>query len=214
MTKSFEHSHGSVWAIVSFVVVFSSGMSMLPAETVEKIFKENGTIETAQVVGHLIASGWLFYTGLRDKHKPSLLTGLLILFLAMRELDLHSRFTTIGIFRTKFFISPDVPMIEKAVGSVIVILLAIVIIKYCRQNYSLFFKSLRTGEAWAINTSLAIVFMGISKWLDSGPDALEWIISFIHRDPEMVLWIVEEMMELAIPALILLAIFQYRRIKN
>ena len=214
MARSTEYNLGGVWAIVSFVVVFSAGMSLLPAETVNYLFKENGIIETASVVGHLVACGWLFYTGLRGNHKPSLLTGLFILLLGLRELDFHSRFTTIGIFRTKFFISPDVPLIEKTVGTVIVALLAYAIITYCRQNYSLFIKSLRAGKAWAFNTSLAIAFMVLSKWLDSGPDSLEWIISLIHRDPVMCMWIFEEVMEMAIPALILLAIFQYRHTKN
>ena len=214
MIKSTECSLGGVWAIVSFVVVFSSGMSLLPAKTVEHIFKENGIIETASVVGYLVASGWLFYTGLRDKHNHSLLTGILILLLGLRELDFHMRFTAMGIFRSKFFISPEVPLAEKAVGTVIVVVLTVVIIKYCRQNYSLFIKSLRAGEAWAINTSLAIAFMVISKWLDGGPDLLEWIISPIHSDPEMCMWIFEEVLEMAIPALIMLAIFQYRHMKN
>ena len=214
MTRSAEYHLGGTWAIVSFVVVFSSGMSLLSAETVEFIFKENSIIETASVVGHLVAAGWLFYTGMRGKHHPSLLTGLLVLLLGLRELDFHSRFTTMGIFRTKFFISPDVPLIEKTVGIVIVTLLAFAIITFCRQNYSIFIQSLRVRKAWAINTSLAIAFMVITKWLDSGPDSLEWIISLIHSDPVMCMWIFEEVMEMAIPALILLAIFQYRHLKN
>ena len=214
MAKRTEYNLGGVWAIVSFVIVFSSGMSMLPAETAENIFKENGIIETVSVVGLMVASGWLFYTGLRAKHNPSLLTGLLVLLLGLRELDFHSRFTTRGIFRTEFFTLSDVPLIEKAIGAAIVILLAFAIIKFCRQNYALFIKSLRAGEAWAINTSLAIAFMAISKWLDSGPDVLEWIIALIHSDPEMCIWIFEEVMEMAIPALILLSIFQYRHTKN
>ncbi len=214
MAKSAEYHLGGVWTIVSFVVVFSSGMSMLPAETVENIFKENGIIETVSVVGLLAASGWLFYTGLRGKHKPSLLTGFLVFVLGLRELDFHSRFTTRGIFRTEFFTLSDVPLIEKTVGAVIILLLAFAIIEFCRQNYSLFIKSLRAGEAWAFNISLAIAFMALSKWLDSGPKLLEWIISLIHSDPEMCLWIFEEVMEMAIPALILLAIFQYRPMKN
>ncbi len=187
---------------------------MLPEGIIENIFKENSIIETVSVVGYLVASGWLFYIGLRDKHNPSLLTGILVLLLGLRELDFHMRFTTVGIFRTKFFVSYEVPLAEKVVGAVIVMVLAVVIIKYCRRNYSLFFKSLRAGKAWAIDTGLAIVFMVISKWLDDGPESLEWIISLIHRDPEMCMWIFEEVIEMAIPALILLAIFQYRHVKN
>ena len=60
MVRRTEYSLGGVWTIVSFVVVFSCGMSMLPAETVANIFKENGIIETVSAVGLLAASGWLF----------------------------------------------------------------------------------------------------------------------------------------------------------
>jgi hypothetical protein len=131
-----------------------------------------------------------------------------VLLLGLRELDFHARFTTMGIFKTRYYISPEVPLAEKLVVSVIVIVISIVAIRYMRQKYSSFLEGFRQRSLPAMAIFLAGCSAVLSKSLDSFSGPIEWLISLFRNDISgMALQVMEESIELAIPAFILIAIY-------
>lgn len=209
-----DHNLKGIWAIVGFMFVVSIGISLLPAKTAVMLIRENGIIENISAMGYLIAAIWLFFKGIKNRHHASLYTGVLVVLLGLRELDFHARFTTMGIFKSRFYISPDVPLLEKSLVTIFVLLLAAGIIKYCRTYYPFFILSVREKKAWAISGVFAIAFMLLSKTIDGGFAPLEWFISLFYSDPKICIRTLEEVMEMTIPGFILLSVFKYRHSKT
>lgn len=200
-----------IWLVAVCVILLSSGISMLPPESVKRIVQENGVVEVLTAFGYLAAALFLVFVGFRHRLSTAFSSGLVVTALGMRELDFHDRFTTMGIFKTKFYVSPEVPSGEKIIVTVIVLTLLFAVIKYCRNNFGAFRRALKGRQSWAIAAGLAIVFMVSSKLLDSASAPLQWVLSFVHSEPEMCTWVLEEIIEMAIPALILIATFKYHK---
>jgi len=89
--------------------------TMLPTEIAGiPVYDEDGFIEDLTVLGYilcaaliLILGGWTF----ARKKALGILT--ILLLLTARELNFHTRFTTMSITKTRFYFSADVPFVEK-----------------------------------------------------------------------------------------------------
>ncbi len=182
---------------------------ILPPDLREWVIKENGPIENASVVGYLLAVCWLCITGFRRRSVQGyFLSALLVFSLALRELDFHERFTTMGIFKTLFYVSPKVPITEKIIVSTIVLTIFAALFWYVKKYGSGLIQALRRRENWAICITIAIALAGITKTLDGSSGGInECCLSFLHLNSATVAWVSEEVLELAIPLFILLAIY-------
>lgn len=204
-----KHNLFGILAIVMFMTALSTSISMLPKELAADVVRENGPVEVITALGYMIAAGWLFVTGLKGRIDSGLSAGFLVLLLGLREMDFHARFTTMGIFKTRFYVSPDVPVVEKVIVSIVVIALIVAIVKIIRLQCAPFLQSLCRKYPPAIAVALAVVLMVVSKMLDSFSGPLQSIINLMHNDPDLCMWVMEEVFEMGIPCLILLAVSQH-----
>ncbi len=208
MNIASKHNMFGILAIVMFMTALSMSISILPKELATDIIRENGPVEVITALGYMVAAGWLFIAGLKRQIHSGVSAGFLVLLLGLRELDFHARFTTMGIFKTRFYVSPDVPVVEKVIVSIIVIALIVSIVKFIRLHYSPFLQSLCRKYPPAIAVALAVGLMVVSKMLDSFSGPLQSIINLVHNDPALCMWVMEEIFEMGIPCLILLAVLQ------
>ncbi len=154
------------------------------------LIRENGPVEIFTVIGYFLAfivavkmqlKGYNFGAGV----------AVIIMTMGLRELDFHDRFTTMGIMKSRFYLSDSVPLQEKLVVSVLVLFLLCFLAAFIKKFYHPFLSALRTGNTAAILALQGIIFTIISKLIDSTP--------FLFAQ------IVEESMELAIPYFFLAA---------
>lgn len=196
----------SLTLIGTGIVLIAVAASLLPAETGAALVREYGPVETATAVLYLIAAVWLLTRSLREKPRWHLTAGLMVVLLLLRELDVHARFTTMGVLKSRYYLSPDVPAGEKAVVSVVMIVLLIVVLRFVWQNAPSFFRALRRRQAATLAVATAIGTAVVSKTLDSLSGPIRFVLRPLYHDSKTYLRIYEEIFELAIPLFILLAL--------
>lgn len=198
-----------VRVITVAVAVLIAVMSLLPSELAASLVKEHGPVEAATAAGFFIGAGWLLIRSIGKKSGDAFSASLIILLLGLRELDFHARFTTMGVFKTRYYISPEVPAGEKMVVTVIMIGLIILVWRFLLRHSKPFFSSLREGEKGAVVLALAIGSGILAKTMDSMSGPLRKAVGVFHSDPRTCLRVAEETIELAIPMFICLAVYYY-----
>ncbi len=201
------------WVVVGLVLL-NLFLVILPPEITLAMIREGGLVEVLSAVGYFSAIIFLLVPAYRKKVNVGCSTGFILLLFGMRELDFHRRFTTMGIFKTKFFVSSVVPLAEKIVISLILVCLLIFVILYLRKNSVLFFKRLREKVEYAILIAAGIGLMVFSKFMDSYSEPLKRIFILFYDDPDFLARIIEETCEMAIPVIFILAIIHYRYSEN
>ena len=67
----------------------------------------------------------------------------LVTLFGCRELDFDKAFTTIGILKSRFFVSPDVPLGEKLAGFIVISILIWSVYKILSQHFAHFYRLAR-----------------------------------------------------------------------
>lgn len=125
--------------------------------------------------------------------------------LAAREFDWHNSWTTRCVLKTRFYIDPAISIAEKLAASAVLFLIGFLLVSTIRVYGREFLDRLRRGTVAAWLTAIGIVLLPISKTLDSGPSLLKRHLGVDPSNMHRFLGSVEELMELAIPALFLMA---------
>lgn len=204
-------TYSGVRIILLLIGILLVILNLLPDEPARFLVRENGLVESLTAIVYGIAALWLLIMPLYKKGRETGSAGLMVLLLGLRELDFHARFTTMGIFKTRYYISPEVPVGEKIIVSIIVIVIVVIAIRFLRQSGRKFLRTLRAGEIWAVCTALGIGFGIFSKILDSLAEPLRPVVALYHHNPPVSMHVTEELTELAIPLFFLLAAYHLSR---
>lgn len=197
---------------MSVMVVFFAGalvFSLTLGEQALAYTQEGGVIETLTIVFYavvLVAGLYLLSRG----HKTAGLVALLALLMGLREMDAHKAFTTYGVFKTRLYVSPDVPLAEKLIAAVVVIALIAMVVMAIRSSW----RSLKTRHSKAGLTLLGLGGFGLFlKEIDGLPRSMRK--AGIELDPQLlsVSKAVEEVGELGLPVLLGLALAQIFRVR-
>jgi len=172
---------------------------LLPGDHGDFLIKEGGVIESASVFGYFLCIALIIY---RRKTAYARHFFLLILFFMLRELDFQERFTTMGIFKTRFFISEQVPFAEKAVGAMVILLLLYVSISILLRHSKDFFTGLKKRSVVSVGTLLAVIFLVVSKLLDGIAGKLKAFGIALSAQMSFHAEALEEIFEFGVPLLI------------
>ncbi|MBE0583731.1 MAG: hypothetical protein IH612_08175 [Desulfofustis sp.] len=181
-------------------------VSLLPAETGAALVREHGPVESATAFFYLLAALWLVYRSFQEQRGWNLTAAGLVVLLLLRELDFHARFTTMGVLKSRYYLSPDVPAGEKTVVSVLMILILVVAGRFVWRNLPLFIHGLRHRQAAPLAVAAAIGMAVISKMLDSLSRPIRHLLEPLYHGSKTYLRVYEEVFEMTIPLFILLAI--------
>ena len=179
----------------------------LAPEHYRALLSENQGIEALTASGFLAAALFLAASVrlARDWHGP-----LLLLACCLRELEMHKRFTTMSLLKSRFYLGDTVPMGEKLVGLAILALLAFaactLLWRYGRTAWNGLWQGLAV-ETRVLSAAFLLVF---SQSIDGIDRKLRPLMSFT-RDEVRLLGAFEEIIELAIPLLIIWAVLALRR---
>jgi hypothetical protein len=124
----------------------------------------------------------------------------------LRELDFNERFTTMSIFKSKFFISKDVPLIEKAIGAMVILFLLYVSISILYRHSRDFFIGLKKRSVVSFGTLLTITLLVLSKSIDGLGRKLQGFGFAVSGQMSMHAEALEEILEFGIPIVILLTL--------
>lgn len=167
------------------------------------LIKEGGVIETLSALGYFLCALLVILVGKWAYFKRYNYYLLLVILFGLRELDFDKRFTTMGVLKSKFYLSSNVPVIEKLVGLfVIAIILYIVIsiIKNVSKNFSSKIKQISSVHIGGLLTFFLLVF---TKSIDGIERKLGGLNFVIEKQTAINFEVIEEVLELGIPLMII-----------
>ncbi len=187
----------SSFTIIYLTVVLTSLIISLVAVQNEVLgmclTSESGPVQIFSVIGYLLASITALVLQWKERVSFGYGAAVLLLVMGLRELDFHDRFTTMGIMKTRFYISDTVPLTEKFIGAVVLLGLTCITVSFLLKYFRPFVTALKAGNKAAQLALHGTIFIIISKLLDPSPS--------------LIICAIEETMEMAIPYFFLLAMF-------
>ena len=149
-------------------VIISENLS---PELRNTILKEGGWVETASWISYFVAAAFVLIRMLSQPTRWSML--ICTMLLGMRELDFDKRFTTMGIFKSRFYGSEDVPLGEKLIAALITAAIVVTLIFLVKEHLLPSIKRLgkREGATWSV--FLAGGLMVFAKSIDGLSRKLE-----------------------------------------
>jgi len=199
--KIYYELYGFVLSGLIILIIF---LQSAPWHFTEAVIKEGGPIESLSAIGYFIAMALLILRG-RKWNSFSYVTFLLFLF-GLRELDFHNRFTTMSLSKITFYVSPKVPLLEKMIGVIILLLLLYILAHLVKRHLGDFMNALKQKEPAAIGVGLGVLFMFLTKTLDGLGRKLASMGITLNNNLEQATTIIEEVFELGIPLLFIIAI--------
>jgi MFS family permease len=178
-------------------------LNFLPRHTGQVLARENGLIEFFSAVGYFIGTVIAVFIAVRLRWPTGFSVSLIMLLFGLRELDFNAKFTTMGISKIKFYLSPEVGVIEKSIVVFLVILLFTFLYKFLKKHTKDFIKSFKQGVSHTVTAAAGIICLPLSKFLDGG---FQWLDE-IGQGYRLVFF--EESIELAIPYFFIFAMLQF-----
>ncbi len=203
-----EITTGYIITLIALFIIFSPTF-VLDGSNRDLFFDEGGIIEVASAIGYFLCVLLILYKGKINYLRKYYYFILLFIMSGFRELDFHKRFTTMGILKIKFFISPSVPFTEKLVGFLIVLLLLHVLISIYKNHFRQFIEGLKNYSSISIGVFIVLLLLGISKTLDGISRKLGSFEIEIGSQIAIHLAALEEVLELGIPMFLLLISYEY-----
>lgn len=176
----------------------------------DRLLAEGGPVETASVALHLLAASVAFVMW----RKRGALFGFLALaelLMAMRELDVHRAFTTFGVFSTRLYARPDVPLFEK-LGAALAIFAIVALLAglLWRSRSELRLMAAERSPAFRGLVAVAVFTVAL-KEIDGLPRMLARVGVILSERADTVSHAIEELGEMALPVLVLAVILQHAR---
>ncbi len=198
----FNHMALAVFLLAVLIVLPQTFLS----EEMKRLYvDEGGFIQVLSAAGYLIVVSTL----VREMSYEDLLKHwyFLVLPIAMclRELDFHVHFTTYSITKTSFYVSPNVPLLEKSMAALAFLGVGTSIYFLVKQNFRSFVSGLRRLDATPVAILAAIGCVVFSKVLDGAQSNLQFL--GIHVTSTYTSVVIEEVLELGIPIFLSIATF-------
>lgn len=208
MTQAFASSRAGWWVILALILAFAAQMVVvngLPAATQTTLLAEGGFYESLSVVGYLLCILALVWT-LRGAVLRVWYLPLVLAVMAGRELDLDKSLFTRGLFKARQYTGEGVPLGERLIAGLILALIVTAILLMLWRHARPYLTALFRGRAWAGAVLLGIGFTVAYKLLDGIARKLAPLGIEVSADAERTAFVVEEIGELGIPVMFLVAI--------
>lgn len=171
--------------------------------------KEGGVIETLSALGYFLCALLMIVRGKWSYIKKYHYFFILVILFGFRELDFDKRFTTMGILKSKFYVSSSVPLSEKLIGLFVIAVLLYIIFSIVKNHYKDFFLNLKKLSPVHIGSLVTFLVLFVSKTLD-GLSRKLGDFGFV-MDEQLVIYFeaIEEILELGIPLLMISTLLIY-----
>ena len=168
------------------------------------LLTESGLIERASALGYFACAAYMLVKGGGEFIRARGYFVVLVILFGCRELDFDKAFTTIGILKSRFFVSPDVPLGEKLAGFIVISILIWSVYKILSKHFARFLLDLREKTAESIGIAIVFFLLAFSKSIDGLPRKLQPLGIEVSAEINAFFGALEEVLELGIPLYIAL----------
>lgn len=166
--KSYLHIWIELLVGAVAAVIFSE---LVSPEIHGKMMNEGGWVETASWVAYFVAAFFILLKTLRSPSRWSMLVCTMLL--GMRELDFDKRFTTMGIFKSRFYSSSEVPISEKLIALVITAAIVTALFFLVKDHLKPFIQKVKARSGASCTVLLAGGLLVFAKSIDGLSRKLE-----------------------------------------
>lgn len=196
--------------LLIYVTHLSYLAMVLPSEVFHPLFAETGPYEGMSIVLWCVL-GVMLLGSLSLSPRPIAAMALTAFVFAAREADWHKKFTDMSLVKIKFYLSPDVPGMQKLLGGLVYIAVILLLVYLAKLLFDYVYR--QGGLRTAIGQLLLLpaVLLPASKILDRIASQVYEITG--TRLPEGVGQMIaawEEGLEMALPVLFIVALLLYR----
>lgn len=199
-----------VLALLAIALLLFSAL-LLDRETQSYLSREHGEIEMGTVVGYFACIVLMLARGGNGFVVRHWFLPLILLLMTLKELDFDKRFTTMGILKISFYLSAEVPVVEKLIALFIIALAMYAVVTLVKKHFSEFIVKLRSLRPEALAIGVAIAFVVISTGLDGLDRKLAGIGITTGESISTIAELIEEILEFGIPLMLLIGIWTYLR---
>lgn len=182
----------------------------LPKEVFDALFAETGPYEGMSIV-LWVTLGGLLLLSLPLQPRSVLAMAVLSFVFAAREADWHKHFTVMSLTKIKFYLSPDVPVMQKILGGIVFIAVTVALVYLAKRlyNYLVHEGGLRSPLGQLL--ILPAVLLPLSKILDRIASQIYEIFGVrLPGTMSQLIAAYEEGLEMALPALFIVALLLLR----
>ncbi len=202
-----------IWSFAFLGVIALVGIAgMVDPATKDAIFKEGGVVETLSAAGYFMAVALLLFQMVKQRYSKGWSLCVMLLGFGLRELDFDKRFTTMGIFKSRFYLSNEVMIGEKMIGVLISALFLVCLFFLLKTFARSFIEDIKARKGQSLTLLMALVFMVSSKSIDGLGRKLKPLGIVLSDSVRSLAGVIEESMELMIPLLFIVAIAEFSRI--
>ncbi|HSW14587.1 MAG TPA: hypothetical protein VLI06_17190 [Solimonas sp.] len=184
----------------------------MPPEVFKPLFAENGPFERMSILLWATLGALMLLLEWRSPQARWL--GILALVFAGREADLHHAYTVMSLTKIKFYLSPAVPLMQKLVGGLVLVLAVALIVYAARLFYRFFINGgLRTPLGQVL--LMPVLLLPASKIVDRFSSQLYELFGIrLPATTGQIVAAFEEGMEMAMPALFIIALVLARAVQR
>lgn len=179
---------------------------------VDYFVEENGPVENVTLVAYVVALAAILYYGSNVLFvRTRLALTIMLAYMFMREADMHKWLNGLSILKIKFWLSGDIPLVDKFWAVVILApvlwMLYYFLKNYVRQVWTDFWRK----DAYAISVFVFLAVLVISKICDRSLNMMTemwgwqfdiWLKALVTAQ--------EEFLECILPVLVMIGVLQYR----
>ena len=196
-----------IYAILFLSLVLLAAFVVYLGPTEAKaLMGEAGPIERSSALGYFLCTGYMLLAGGRDFARKYAYIIVLVALFGCRELDFDKRFTTMGILKSRFYLSSEVPLLEKVIGLLVIALLLWAVISIVKNHLTSTLANLAKLNERAVGVVMIFVLLAVSKSIDGLARKLKPFGIETSQQVSFLASSVEEVMELGIPIL-MIAVF-------
>jgi hypothetical protein len=198
-----------------YVVIAAAALGLIavlclaPAETARRLLAEDGPVESLSAAAWFLGAAGLVLALVKTRWRDAASAAFILVLAGLRELDMQKRFTTMSITKTKFYLSPAVPLGEKVVVVLVLAAIAAVVIRFGWRNFPAWWRGIRAGHAPSLAVLAALATLAVSKVLDRLPQVSREFGAPLPEDWSASCHAAEEILELAGPCLLLAAMVDF-----
>lgn len=154
-----------VVVLVLLVLLFAFSTTLDDA-TRTALLSEDGPVEIVSAVLYFVCCGYALIRGGGAFLKKYPYFIMIPLLFGMRELDFDKRFTTIGVLKSKFYVSPLEPWHTKLIVITLGLVVIYMLVQMLKNHLLEFWAALRAGSSFGYGVALVLAMLVVSKSLD------------------------------------------------
>lgn len=208
MTNPYFLCYAILTLCLMLLATFIAVMGPIDAQF---LLGESGPIERASALGYFLCAGYMLAIGGKEFFQKYSYIIVLVMLFGCRELDFDKRFTTMGILKSRFYLSADVPLAEKIIGLAVVLLLLWAVAQVVRHHAVSTLTDLRQFTERSIGVAVIVALLVISKSIDGLARKLKPFGIETTEEVSFLAGSIEEVMELGIPIMMILVFHSWLR---